>query len=159
MAYIFLYPRGRKSLWPGGGVCNVKFGNPMPAAISLAPNQPPHNMPVPICPRKDFEQGLILRGIKCQTAPSWDFNNFAVTVYIIEWWVLLTCNTHQWCRQPTERSYSLNNCYKKSLSRICNFFILSKCVILIINIVRRIEFQSYILKSKLKIGIKKLVKL
>ena len=27
-------------------------------------------MPVPICPRKDSEQGLILRGIKCQTAPS-----------------------------------------------------------------------------------------
>ena len=27
-------------------------------------------MPVPICPRKDSEQRLILRGIKCQTAPS-----------------------------------------------------------------------------------------
>ena len=27
-------------------------------------------MPVPICPRKDSEQGLILQGIKCQTAPS-----------------------------------------------------------------------------------------
>ena len=27
-------------------------------------------MPDPICPRKDSEQGLILRGIKCQTAPS-----------------------------------------------------------------------------------------
>ena len=27
-------------------------------------------MPIPICPRKDSEQELILRGIKCQTAPS-----------------------------------------------------------------------------------------
>ena len=27
-------------------------------------------MPVPICLRKNSEQGLILRGIKCQTAPS-----------------------------------------------------------------------------------------
>ena len=27
-------------------------------------------MSVPICPRKDSEQGIILRGIKCQTAPS-----------------------------------------------------------------------------------------
>ena len=27
-------------------------------------------MPVPICPRKDSEQGLILQGIKCQAAPS-----------------------------------------------------------------------------------------
>ena len=27
-------------------------------------------MPVPICPRKDSEQGLILQGIKCQSAPS-----------------------------------------------------------------------------------------
>ena len=27
-------------------------------------------MPVPICPRKDSEQGLILQGIKCQSAPA-----------------------------------------------------------------------------------------
>ena len=27
-------------------------------------------MPVPICPRKDSEQGLIPQGIKCQAAPS-----------------------------------------------------------------------------------------
>ena len=27
-------------------------------------------MPVPTCPRKDSEQGLILQGIKCQSAPS-----------------------------------------------------------------------------------------
>ena len=27
-------------------------------------------MPVPTCPRKDSERGLILQGIKCQSAPS-----------------------------------------------------------------------------------------
>ena len=46
-------------------------------------------MPVPTCPRKDSERGLILQGIKCQSAPSshvrkikfpfWDFSKFALT--------------------------------------------------------------------------------
>ena len=49
---------------------SVKIGNPLPTAVSLAINEPPHNMPIPICPRKDSEQGLILRGTKCQSAPS-----------------------------------------------------------------------------------------
>ena len=55
-------------------------------------------MPVPICPRKDSEQGLILRWIKCQTAPSSHvrkinsrlgiFYNFAVTILriVLETW-------------------------------------------------------------------------
>ena len=62
--------RGWRNSGLGGCVCSVKFGNPLPIAVSLAINQPPHNMPVPIYPRKDFEQGLILRGTKCQAAPS-----------------------------------------------------------------------------------------
>ena len=36
-AQIFHYPWGRKTKWSGGWVCvNVKNGNPLPAAVSLA---------------------------------------------------------------------------------------------------------------------------
>ena len=52
-------------------MCNVKFGNPLPAAVSLALNYPPHIICQFLYAReKGSEQGLILRGIKCQTTPT-----------------------------------------------------------------------------------------
>ena len=38
-AHIFRYPgAGRKTKCPGGCVWNLKFGNPLPAAVSLTPS-------------------------------------------------------------------------------------------------------------------------
>ena len=89
-------------------------------------------MPVPICPRNDSEQGHILRGIKCPTAPSshvrknkfpsWDFNNFAVTVFSS-----LTVASTSWtvCEMKGKRSYSscfLGCCFKDLLKTTRSIF-------------------------------------
>ena len=53
-------------------------------------------MPVPICRRKDSEQGLILRGIKCQTAPSshvWKINSRLGILIILPSHYALTTNS------------------------------------------------------------------